>query len=969
MIRLRKLTALLLAVALLLGLSGVAGATAPDVIGTRFEESVGYLTNLGVIAGYPDGTYRPAATITRAETTKIIIAMTHGGTTTADLLRGSTPFSDVPGAHWASGFIALAKNTGIVNGYPDGTFKPEAPVTFAEFAKMLCAAAGVPPATGLTWPANWVSAAHGTGMLNGVIGFEANTPAPRGECAIMAAYTVKEVPNPTTGRTLAQSVFGESMVASITLTPASSTVAIGAPVQFVATAKSATGAVLSGTVFAWATSDPTKAPVNSTGLFVGSASGTYTVTASAGDASASATVAVYGTATALRATPQTTTVPANGVTEVEIAVEVIDATGVRVLGDSSTAIAIAYGDDGDNGAVDFVDDPLTVKNGLATFTVTASLNSDVTDTLEFTAGDLTEDSVTVSTVDQIATAVELTATPTELMANEVSEGIVEAVVIDQVGEPMVSGVYELTFAIAGAGTMEGETDDITRPTIAQTASVGVASLKGDPGTFTVTCSGPGLTAGTVRVTTYIAGSPTSLRVTVDDGTTAAGEVADAEDETGLAVTITIVDRNGHVVAATTGVDLQFDYDEDAGFEDSLGTGAFIPDGDTEISIDFTGTKVGTWTISVSDEAGTLTGTSFTVTIEAGDPAVLVLTPDLEEYGLWLPITNPRTTFSAQVEDDYGNPVAEAGIDLVFTADKLGVREATLTNDGEVTTDSTGKATVVFSAGAYSGEAYRISVETAADEEFTASAEAGNSVWISDTVPGSMEIKTRDGEDHVISSITADGGRVYTTVTVYDTNGNLIDAGTDPLKDSWLIEIRFANDGDNVNDVADWGDDNDLTPSASEDGVYWTWTVDSTVDFSFEGATAGTFSITATALEPLVKEDESQVFQVKVGTDVGVRVFNTDGTLATAVKYEAEDIVQLRVALVDAGGNQVVAPTTQTISLSPATAGGEYRLSAGGTAVTSIELAAGKTSVTVYYVDEDDSPVDGADLSMDATIAP
>ena len=47
------------------------------------------------------------------------------------------PFRDVPGNHWAAGAIAWAKQKGLLGGYPDGTFRPEAPVTRAELAAVL----------------------------------------------------------------------------------------------------------------------------------------------------------------------------------------------------------------------------------------------------------------------------------------------------------------------------------------------------------------------------------------------------------------------------------------------------------------------------------------------------------------------------------------------------------------------------------------------------------------------------------------------------------------------------------------------------------------------------------------------------------------------------------------------------------------------------------------------------------------
>jgi len=174
---LKRLAVIMLVVAMILSTAGIASAALSDVAGTRYAESVEYLRNLGVVAGYPDGTFKPEATITRAEAVKIIIVMKYGSTSLADLLKGAVAFKDVAGTHWASGFIALAKNAGIVDGYPDGTFKPEGLVTYAEFAKMLVEAAGLSKVAGLDWPANYVAAAQAAGMLANVPLFAANSAA------------------------------------------------------------------------------------------------------------------------------------------------------------------------------------------------------------------------------------------------------------------------------------------------------------------------------------------------------------------------------------------------------------------------------------------------------------------------------------------------------------------------------------------------------------------------------------------------------------------------------------------------------------------------------------------------------------------------------------------------------------------------------------------------------------------------
>ncbi|MGI5892888.1 MAG: S-layer homology domain-containing protein, partial [Bacillota bacterium] len=144
------------------------------------------LVSLGIIDGYPDGTFKPENTVTRAEFAKLIIS-TMGLGEAAKLMAGvPTPFSDVPATHWATGFINLAHSKDIVNGYPDGTFKPEAQVTYAEALKMILCAIGYTPEVvkPVYWPVTWVAKAVETGLNKGVA-ISANLPAVRGEVAAL----------------------------------------------------------------------------------------------------------------------------------------------------------------------------------------------------------------------------------------------------------------------------------------------------------------------------------------------------------------------------------------------------------------------------------------------------------------------------------------------------------------------------------------------------------------------------------------------------------------------------------------------------------------------------------------------------------------------------------------------------------------------------------------------------------------
>ena len=91
--------------------------------------AVSTLTNMGIIKGYTDGTFRPNADITRAELATIIARF-------AKLDVNTKTFSDITG-HWAQKSIELAAGNGWINGYEDGTFRPNNNITRAETFAMI----------------------------------------------------------------------------------------------------------------------------------------------------------------------------------------------------------------------------------------------------------------------------------------------------------------------------------------------------------------------------------------------------------------------------------------------------------------------------------------------------------------------------------------------------------------------------------------------------------------------------------------------------------------------------------------------------------------------------------------------------------------------------------------------------------------------------------------------------------------
>ena len=108
----------------------------PD--GKWYTTYVATLEKAGVIVDSKDGNFRPNDAITRAELASMLAQF-------ANVTGGTTSFSDVPTTHWAADYIAAAVRSGWIQGYPDGTFRPEQTIKRAEMTAMVNRALGRDP--------------------------------------------------------------------------------------------------------------------------------------------------------------------------------------------------------------------------------------------------------------------------------------------------------------------------------------------------------------------------------------------------------------------------------------------------------------------------------------------------------------------------------------------------------------------------------------------------------------------------------------------------------------------------------------------------------------------------------------------------------------------------------------------------------------------------------------------------------
>jgi hypothetical protein len=124
------------------------------------------------------------------------------GPETLVVASNATQFTDVPSDFWARGAIETLAAANVINGFPNGTFEPNAAMTRAQFVKMLVLALGLAPGSGSTnftdvpadaWYAPYVSAAVQAGLVTGMTAttFDPNATVTREDVAVLLARALK----------------------------------------------------------------------------------------------------------------------------------------------------------------------------------------------------------------------------------------------------------------------------------------------------------------------------------------------------------------------------------------------------------------------------------------------------------------------------------------------------------------------------------------------------------------------------------------------------------------------------------------------------------------------------------------------------------------------------------------------------------------------------------------------------------
>ena len=148
-----------------------AGAAFTDQADIKATDAVNMLSALGVINGYDDGSYKPDATVTRAEMAKMIFVVRNNKIDDSAYKNNSTKLTDVNN-HWAAGYIKFCESQGIIAGKGNNKFDPDATVTGVEAAKMLLVVSGYDAQKagliGSAWQTNVLKYAGAAGILDDV---------------------------------------------------------------------------------------------------------------------------------------------------------------------------------------------------------------------------------------------------------------------------------------------------------------------------------------------------------------------------------------------------------------------------------------------------------------------------------------------------------------------------------------------------------------------------------------------------------------------------------------------------------------------------------------------------------------------------------------------------------------------------------------------------------------------------------
>ena len=194
----KKVLALVLVLATLLGLATMASATEykdADKISADYTEAVKVLDLIETMQGYPNGEFRPTANITREEAAKLIAIFDNKDADISTYYTSINPFADEKG-RWGESYVGYGYRAGIIAGMNANTFAPTANVTGTQFLKMALVTLGYDQEAegfvGSSWAVNVLSLARKLDLIDGLAdGWKAEKDLTREEAAQILLNTLQ----------------------------------------------------------------------------------------------------------------------------------------------------------------------------------------------------------------------------------------------------------------------------------------------------------------------------------------------------------------------------------------------------------------------------------------------------------------------------------------------------------------------------------------------------------------------------------------------------------------------------------------------------------------------------------------------------------------------------------------------------------------------------------------------------------
>lgn len=170
-------------------------STLKDIDESSFRESILIMNKTGIIAGYPNGNFMPEQQVSRAELATLLVR--------TFAITGNTEIvADDYARHWAREHISILRDLSVMNGYPDGTFQPDASISRAEAVTLVKGLLNIDEEISLTnefedtqtsWANENISYMTNKELIGGRTNttFEPNSPMTRAEAADLLLRTLK----------------------------------------------------------------------------------------------------------------------------------------------------------------------------------------------------------------------------------------------------------------------------------------------------------------------------------------------------------------------------------------------------------------------------------------------------------------------------------------------------------------------------------------------------------------------------------------------------------------------------------------------------------------------------------------------------------------------------------------------------------------------------------------------------------